>query len=97
MKLAQQRSSLDPAPTVYGREKKNDTLPFLPPRSPGAYDHEGKEVQRRKLQDQANVASHKKGWGGAPRFYSERVHKAPGPGDYKTPSAIGGSNPEGRM
>lgn len=64
---------------------------------PGAYDHEGKEVQRRKLADVASTAFHKKGWGGAPRFYSDRVVKAPGPGDYRLPSAIGGNNPEGRM
>jgi len=37
------------------------------------------------------------GWGGAPRFYNDRVVKAPGPGDYQLPSAIGGRNPEGRM
>eukprot|EP00967_Tisochrysis_lutea_P147716 scaffold281093_cov30-Tisochrysis_lutea.AAC.3 len=68
-----------------------------PPTRPGAYDHAGKDVERRKLQDMANVAMHKRGWGGAPRFYTDRMVKSPGPGDYRLPSAIGGTNPEGRM
>mmetsp|Transcript_22119 Transcript_22119/g.73389 ORF Transcript_22119/g.73389 Transcript_22119/m.73389 type:complete len:250 (-) Transcript_22119:216-965(-) len=94
----QVESTFRQQPIVRFSTSKRITMGALPTSTgdvgPGAYDHEGKEVQRRKLKDQANVALHKKGWGGAPRFYSDRVVKQPGPGQYTLPPSIGGKNPQ---
>jgi len=39
---------------------KSTKTPDSPAARPGAYDHDGTEVQRRKLADQASTAFHKK-------------------------------------